>query len=74
MIKIIFQRDKCIGCNSCVTNAPNNWKINEEDGKAELLNSKKCGKFFVLETSDDEFEDNKRASEDCPVNIIEVKK
>jgi len=74
MIKIIFKRNDCIGCGSCVVVAPNNWKLNDEDGKADLLNSKQSKEYFITDTTNDEYEENKEATECCPVNCIQVKK
>ena len=34
MAKIIHYRNKCIGCNSCVEQAPSRWSISDEDGKS----------------------------------------
>lgn len=70
--KIIHFRDDCIGCNSCVENAPSNWEIDPADGKATLKRSIKKNNVFVAEISDVELEANKRASEDCPVGIIQI--
>ena len=72
MPKIAHYRNKCIGCNSCVEQAPDRWKISENDGKSTLLGSKKKGEVFVTEIRMDELEANERASRDCPVNIIKI--
>ncbi|MBT3464145.1 ferredoxin [archaeon] len=71
-MKISHQRDKCIGCNSCVEDASEYWKISKEDGKADLLGSIKKGNFYILETSNIDIEKNKKAAEICPVNIIKI--
>lgn len=71
-MKIVHQRDKCIGCNSCVENTPKFWKISNEDGKADLVGSVKKGHFYVLETSNIFLEKNKKAAVDCPVDIIKI--
>ena len=74
MIKISHQRDKCIGCNSCVEICPSRWKMNIEDGKSILLESEQKGEFFNIKVGEDEYEANKLAAESCPVNIIHVDK
>ncbi len=74
MPKIAHYRNKCIGCNSCVEQAPDRWKISEGDGKSTLLGSKKKGDVFVNEIRMDELEANERASRDCPVRIIKILK
>ena len=70
--KLIQFRDDCIGCNSCVENAPENWEIDPEDGKANLKNSIKKNNAFVAEISEPEIEANKRVVEDCPMGIIQL--
>ena len=75
MPKIIHYRNKCIGCNSCVEDAPNFWKISKADGKSCLIGSKKNEKnenIFIRIISEIEVEENKQAEKDCPVGIIKV--
>ncbi|MBD3319313.1 ferredoxin [Candidatus Woesearchaeota archaeon] len=72
MVKIIHFRDKCIGCNSCVEQAPSQWSINVEDGKSDLSNAKKKKECFVTEISDVELEENERAAKDCPMKCIKI--
>ncbi|MDP3728759.1 MAG: chorismate mutase [bacterium] len=74
MILITHRRNDCIGCNSCVEHAPLRWRMDELDGKSQLIGSTKKGEHFVLKVSDDELEANKLAEQDCPVNIIHVEK
>ena len=38
-MKIQHYRQGCIGCNACVQHAPQNWVMNEEDGKVDLKNA-----------------------------------
>ena len=72
-LKLIHRREKCIGCNICYEASPSNWKINEEDGKADLIGSKETKKdVFVKDISLDEVEENKIAEDNCPVGIIHV--
>jgi len=75
MVIITLQRNKCIGCNYCVENAPNNWAMSGKDGKAVLLHSTEKKGFHTLKTYDDEiFYENKLAQDNCPAKIITVKK
>jgi ferredoxin len=74
MPKIIHYREKCIGCNSCVEQAPNQWKISEEDGKSDLQGSIEKREVHIVSITQDEVEANERAAKDCPVNIIRVEK
>lgn len=72
MPKIIHYRNKCIGCNSCVEQAPSRWSISDEDGKSDLKGSIQKKEVYIAEISVDEIEENKRAAKDCPVSIIKV--
>jgi len=74
MIRITFQRHKCIGCGSCNEVAPSRWVMNESDGKSDLIEGVKSKNFYHLSTTDDEHEENQEAAELCPVNIIRVEK
>jgi ferredoxin len=72
--KIVHDRERCIGCNSCVTLAPQSWTMDKNDGKARLICSKPKRNLFVADVFDSDVEDNERAAEACPVNIIRVEK
>ena len=74
MIIITHQREKCIGCNYCVEEAPLRWAMSHKDGKSILLESKNSKGFFTVKVHDDEYESNKMAAQSCPVNIIHIKK
>jgi len=54
--------------------APNNWKMNTEDGKAMLLNANEKKGFYTTVTGDDDLDNNIDATEVCPVKIIKVEK
>ena len=70
MAKVIHQRDKCIGCGTCVAVCPAFWHM-EDDGKASLKDAKDVGNGkFELETPD--VGCNKEAASSCPVQIISV--
>ncbi len=72
MIKIIQQRDKCIGCNYCVEVAPDRWVMSKKDGKSVLLGSINKKGFHNVDVSEIEYEANKKAAEICPVKIIQI--
>jgi len=75
MVIITQQRDKCIGCNYCVELAEAQWRMNRKDGKSVLLGATNKKGFHTVKLHDDEvFEDNVKAAEACPVNIIKVSK
>ncbi len=70
MVKVIQQRDKCIGCGTCVAVCPDFWQM-DNDGKSKLKGSRDAGKSkFELEV--EEVGCNKEAVSSCPVQIITV--
>lgn len=70
--KIIHFRESCIGCGSCCEYAPDNWTMNDADGKSCLKRAVQKDDVFIAEISDVELEANKFASLACPVGIIHV--
>jgi len=71
-IKIIHDRKKCIGCNSCVELCPQNWMMDQETGRSILIGSKEKRTVFVGEAFECDREANLKAAEACPVKIIKV--
>ena len=70
MPKVIQQRDKCIGCGTCVAVCPDFWHMGD-DGKSVLKGSRDIGgNKFELEVVD--VGCNKEAASSCPVQIISV--
>ena len=74
MVIITQQRDKCIGCNYCVELAFQRWRMSKKDGKCTLLGATEKRGFHTVRVSDDEYLDNIKAADACPVKIIKVKK
>lgn len=74
MVIITLQRDKCIGCNYCVEQAPELFRMSRKDGKTVLLRSEDKKGFHTLKTPMYELLDPaERAAKACPVKIITVK-
>jgi ferredoxin len=74
MVIISHQREKCIGCNYCVELAFDRWRMSKKDGKVTLLEGVAKKGIYTARVNDDEFEDNVKAAQACPMNIIQVKK
>lgn len=70
--RIIHLPANCIGCNSCVENAPDNWEIDPADGKAILKRAVNKHGTCIAEISGAEVSDNQRAAMSCPMGIIRV--
>jgi len=47
--------------------------MSKKDGKATLLGAVNKKGFHTLRIDDIEYDENKRAADACPVNIIQVK-
>ena len=73
MVIITHQRDKCIGCNYCVELAYDRWRMSKKDGKVTLIGGENKKGFYTVKVGDEDFDENQRAAEACPVNIIQVK-
>lgn len=74
MVVVTLQRAKCIGCNYCVEQAPEQFQMSKKDGKSVLLRSTNKKGFFTLKSREDFIFDNcDKAAKSCPVKIISVK-
>lgn len=72
MAKILYYRNKCIGCNACVEYAPHFWRISEKDGKSDLIESRNVKGIFIKSIEIVDVEETKKVSLNCPVNIIKI--
>ncbi len=72
-MKIILERNKCIGCGACSAVCPVYWKMGN-DGKSELMGSKET-EPGIFEKEIEKIEGCANDAEDgCPVQCIHVKK
>lgn len=69
MKKIVFERDKCIGCGSCSVICPGFWEAGD-DGRAVLKEGVESGDVFEKEIGD--VECNVEASQSCPMQCIHI--
>lgn len=74
MVRIFFQRVKCIGCNGCVEAAPDRWRVSTRDGRCNLIGSKGKKGIYQVVVDDVEYEQNKKAAANCPVKIIRLER
>ncbi len=72
-VKVVFDRENCIGAQSCSIACPKFWKI-AEDGKANLTGSQKdtqTGKYMLdKEVSDEDAVCLRESVGVCPVRVI----
>lgn len=59
--KIVYKKEDCIGCGSCVSVCPDNWEL-------------KGDKSHPKKTELDDVGCNQEAADICPVQCIEIKK
>lgn len=69
-MKIVHEKKKCIGCGLCTTLCPDYWEMGD-DGKSQLLNSKK-NKNEDYELEVNEAGCSQEAAESCPVQCIKI--
>ena len=72
MFQIIFHRQKCIGCNACVEAAPERWRVSKKDGRCNLINGKEKKGIDRILVGIEEYDQNLRAANNCPVGIIKI--
>ena len=70
--QITHDRPGCIGCAACTSICPAFWEMGD-DGKSNLMGSKKEGEKEVMDIEEKDLECNKNAADSCPVKVIEVK-
>ena len=75
MVRIFFQRSKCIGCNACVEANKIRWRVSRKDGKCNLVGGKEKRRgIFIADVEDEEYSSNLKASKNCAVKIIKLEK
>jgi ferredoxin len=72
MPKVIFYRNKCIGCSICEEMQPAIWRMSKKDGKAVLLNSIQKKQIHQLGIHDSMVDTTKRVVEACPARVIKI--
>lgn len=70
MAKIIFEKNKCIGCGACTIVCPNYWEIGDNN-TAVLKEGIVVGENIEREV--EKIECNQSAADGCPVQCINIK-
>ena len=73
-MKIILEQKKCIGCGACAALDPKNFKMKEDNSKADLTDSKKDENDVFEKDLQEITNDAQDATDSCPVQCIEIKK
>ena len=71
-MKIIFEKEKCIGCGSCAAVCSGFWEMDAQ-GKACLKKAKKAVQTNNQELEVQKFDCNKEAADNCPAQCIHIK-
>ena len=72
-IRIVYDREGCIGAGVCAAIADKVWVMND-DGKADLIDGTKNGDRWEREIDERDLEVNKQAAEGCPALVIHLLK
>lgn len=72
MPKILFYRNKCIGCSVCREMQPEVWRMSKKDGKAVLLQSVQKKEVHQLKINQGEARRAEEVSAACPARIIKL--
>jgi ferredoxin len=72
MPKIMYYRNKCIGCNFCYETWPMRWRLSRKDGKSTLVGGTEKKGIFRVDIHADELDINTHIASACPVKIIKV--
>jgi len=70
---IIHHRKKCIACHYCVDVAPDLFYMDEQDGKASLINSTEKKGIFTVKILSQFADTAQQAQAVCPMKIIDVR-
>lgn len=70
-MKIILDRDKCIGCGACTALCPKYFEM-EEDGKSSLKGAKTKPKTQIEELTIKKLDCSQDAADICPVKAINI--
>lgn len=74
VITITQYRINCIGCNACVEAAPQRWRMSKKDGRSTLIGGVQKKGFYSVKVMEEEYLENMKALQNCPVNIIQIQK
>ena len=70
--KVVLDRESCIGAGACEKAFSERWKMNDNDGKVDLIGGETTDKEQVLEISEHELDRMLEAAQSCPVNAIHI--
>ncbi len=72
MNKIVYYRNRCIGCGICFEQQPELWAMSKKDGKATLIKGIAKKDVFILNIRQALLIKTIEIANNCPVRIIKV--
>jgi len=69
---VIDPRDECISDMACVSICPDVFEMNDDDGKAQIVEKYRTGSIGEGEIPENLGECARNAADACPVQIIHV--
>lgn len=72
MNKIVYYRNRCIGCGICYEQQPALWRMSKKDGKATLLKSTEKKGVYVSPVSNTIQQQTLEVARACPVKSIKI--
>lgn len=72
MNKIVYYRNRCIGCGICYEQQPTLWRMSKKDGKATLLKSTEKKGVYVSPVNNTIQQKTMGVAKACPVKIIKI--
>jgi len=69
--KIIYYKNKCIGCGACYERQPGRWRMSRKDGKANLIDSTVKKKIEFV-NSMDSIQISLDIANACPMKAIKI--
>jgi len=70
--KVLLDRESCIGAGACAKAFSERWKMNDNDGKVDLVGGEKKDEFWIVEIEDHELDRMMESAQACPVNAIHI--
>ena len=71
--RIVYDRNNCVAAGPCAAVDSDHFKINQDDGKADLIGGKETSPgIWELDIDSDELAN--QATEVCPAAVISIKK
>jgi len=72
--QLYIDRDKCIGCGTCVSLMPEIFDMDDADGLVRAENSKSEKGYFILEIDEGQLKEFEQLVDSCPTGVFRISK